>query len=69
MHTVKWLSSPIWSIHGTLTGTTTPGQSGPGNKNNEEILHISQSSKTEALPSDGLVSYPGYTFKCSEHIL
>ena len=25
----KWVNSFIWSIDGTLTGTTTPGQSGP----------------------------------------
>ena len=41
----------------TQTDTTTPDQSKPGSKVNEEVLHIPQSSKTGASPSDGLVSY------------
>ena len=40
-----------------LTGTNTLGQSGPGSNSNEEVLHISQSSKTEVSQSDSLVSY------------
>ena len=35
------------------------GQSGPGSNGNERVLHIPQSSRTEASPLDGLVSYPG----------
>ena len=43
----------------TLSGTTTPGQSGPGSNGNEEVLCIPQSSSiTGASPLDGLVSYP-----------
>ena len=34
--------SSIWSIDRTLLGATTPGQSGPGNDGNEEVLHISK---------------------------
>ena len=30
---------------------------------NEGALHIPQSSKTGASPSDGLVSYPGHSLK------
>ena len=42
----------------TLSGATTPGQSGLGSNGNEEVLHIPQISKAVALPSDGLMSYP-----------
>ena len=34
----KKLNTSIWSIDGTLTGITSPGQSGPENNGNEEIL-------------------------------
>ena len=46
----------------TLSGATTPGQSGPGSDGNKGILCIPQSSSitgTSAL--DCLVSYPGYS--------
>ena len=36
----------------SLTVTTTLGQSGPGSNGNEEVLHIPQSSRTGASPSD-----------------
>ena len=49
--------SSIWSINGTLIGITTLGQSGPGSNGNEWVLHIPQSSKTGASPSNGLVSH------------
>ena len=39
-------------IDGILIGTTTQGQSGPGSNDNEEVLQIPQSSKTEPSPSD-----------------
>ena len=42
----------------TLISTATPGQSGPRGNGNEDVLHISQSSKTGESLSDGLVSYP-----------
>ena len=35
-----------------LTGTTTLDQSGPGGNGNKWVLHISQSSRTRASPSD-----------------
>ena len=60
LHTVKWSSSSIWPIDGTLTCTTTLGQSGLGSNCNERVLHICQSSRTGASPSDSLVSYPGH---------
>ena len=37
------VNNSIWLIDGTLIGTTTPGQSGPGSNNNKEILHTSLS--------------------------
>ena len=36
----------------TLTGTTTPGQSGSGRNGNEGVLHSLQSSKTGVSPPD-----------------
>ena len=52
------LFSSIWPIDRTLSGATTPGQSGPGSNGNEEVLRISQNSNitvTSALYC--LVSY------------
>ena len=36
--------SSIWPIDRTLSGTTTPGQSGPRSDGDEEVLHILKSS-------------------------
>ena len=47
-------------LDGTLTGTITLGEDGPGSDGNEGVLHILQNSRTEASPSDGLVPYPGH---------
>ena len=50
-------NSSIWPIDMTLSGTITPGLSGPGSDNNEEELRILQSSSiTEASPSNFFVS-------------
>ena len=57
----RWLNSLILPIDGALTGTTTPGQSEPGSNGNKGVLYILESSRVEASPSDGLVSYPGYS--------
>ena len=51
----------IFPIDRTLSGTTTPGQSGPGINFIERILHIPQISEAEASPSNGLISYPGHS--------
>ena len=52
-------NSCIWPIGRTLSGTTTPGQSGPQSDENEEVLYISQRFNiTGASPSDCFVSYP-----------
>ena len=43
----------------------TPSQIGFGSEEKEGVLHIPQSSRIGALPSDSLVSYPEYSLKCS----
>ena len=48
--------SSVWPIGWTLSGATTPGQSGPRSDDNEEVLGIPQSSGiTEATQSEFLV--------------
>ena len=49
----------------TLSGATTPDQSGPGSDVNELVLHIPQSSSTAGTsPSDCLVSYQDTRLVC-----
>ena len=49
---------------GLFSGTTTPGQSGPGNDGNKGVLHIPQSSCIPGTsPSDCLVSYLGHSLE------
>ncbi len=48
-------------MYWTLADTTTSSQSGPGSNGNEGVLYIPQRSRTEASPSDCLVSYSGYS--------
>ena len=67
LHTVKCSNSYIWSIDGTLTDTIL-GQSEPGSNSTEGILHIPQSSRTGASPSDSLMSYPGCYLELSRSI-
>ena len=43
----KWLNSSFLSIDETLTGTTTPGQSGPENDSNEGVHNILQTPRLE----------------------
>ena len=50
----------IWPIDRSLSGPTTPSQSGPGSNGNKEVLHIPQISNSGSLPLDGLKSYPGH---------
>ena len=59
----------IWSIDSTLSGVTTPGQSGPGSNGNEGVLHIPQISKAGVLPSDGLMSYPIHSLQAGLTLL
>ena len=57
-----WNSS-ILTIDRTLSGATTPGQSGPRSNEKGEFLRLPQSSSiTGASPSDCLVSYTGHSF-------
>ena len=59
-------NSSIWPIDRNLSADTAPGQSGPGNNGNEEVLSILQSSSIiGALPSDCLMSYTGYSLERS----
>ena len=54
--------SSIWPIDRTLSGATTPSQSGSESDGNEGVLHIPQNSSiTRASLSDCLVSYPGHS--------
>ena len=48
-------NSSIWPINRTLSGATTPGQSGPGKNENKGVLGIPLSFRAGASPSDGLV--------------
>ena len=55
-------NSSIWTIDRTLSGATTPSQSGPGSDGNEGLFHIPQTSGiTGASLADCLVSYSGYS--------
>ena len=54
-------NSSIWPIDGTLSGTTTPVQSGPGRNGSEGVLHVSQSSLIRSSPSDCLIPYPEHS--------
>ena len=55
----KYQNSSIWSIDRTLSGATTPGQSGSGSDSNEGVLCIPQSSSIPGTSlSHCLVSYP-----------
>ena len=47
----------------TPTGTPVPSQSGPWSNDNDKVLHIPQSSKTGASPSDSLALYLGYSLR------
>ena len=63
LHTVKCSNNSIWPIDGTLSGSTTPGQSRHGSNVYEEVLYILKSSWFRASPSDCLVSYPGHLLR------
>ena len=52
----------FYLLIGLLSGAITPVQSGPGSDGNEGVPRIPQNSSiTGILPSDCLVSYPGYS--------
>ena len=56
--TNNFSNKSIWPIDGTLTITTTPGQSKPASNSNEWVLYTLQSTRTRC----SLVSYSGYPF-------
>ena len=43
----RWFNSSIWPRGWTLTGTTAPGQSGPGNNGNEEYSKFPKAPRPE----------------------
>ena len=49
-------------MDGSLIDTITPSQSEP-ESNGNEMFPLPHSSRTEASPSNGLVSYPGYSLR------
>ena len=57
----KWTNSSIWPIDVTRTHTTILGQSGQECNSKEEVLHLPESSRTGASPSDGLLSYQDHS--------
>ena len=58
----EWIVCSLWPIDRTLSGATTPHQSGPGSNGNEGVFCIPQSSSiTRASLSDCLVSYTGHS--------
>ena len=64
--TIQFRGSMPLVLFRTLSGTTTPGQSGPESDGNEGGLRIPQSpSITGTLPTDCLVSYPGHSLERS----
>ena len=50
----KWFHIYIWPMDGTLTGSITTSQSGPGSNGNEVVLHILENFTAEASPSDAV---------------
>ena len=51
------MNSSIWALNGTITWTTTQGQSEPWSNGNEGPLHITPNSRTGVSSSDGLVGW------------
>ena len=55
------MQTVLFGLNRTLSGTTTPSQSGPGSESSEGVLYITRSSSiTEASLSDCLKSYLGH---------
>ena len=51
------LQTSIWPQYEYLTGTTTPGQNGPGSNDNEGVPHTPQILRIVALPSDAVLCH------------
>ena len=56
LHRVKYFNGSICTIDRSLSCATPPGQRGPKSKDNKRVLHFLQSSKSGALPTEGLAS-------------
>ena len=52
LHMFEWLNSSIWPADRTLTGTTTPGESGPESNGYEGEFHIPPYLGIVDSPSD-----------------
>ena len=63
-HKTLQTKASIQPIDKTLSGVTTPGQSGSGGNDNEGLLDLSRSSKTEASIFDGSVSLSKTLVEC-----
>ena len=50
----KWLNISIWPIDCILTGTGTPGQTGPASNGNEWVLYTPHNFRTGTPPSDAV---------------
>ena len=50
----EFSSRSLWPLDGTLKGTITPGQSGPGSNSNEGVLHTTKNSRAEASQPDAI---------------
>ena len=60
-------NSSIWLINRTLSGASTPGQSGPGSNSNEGVFYFPQKYHIAGtLLSDCLVSYQGRSYPSAE---
>ena len=55
--TISTHFNSIWSLFWTLSGATTPGQSGPWRDDNERSFHISQSSVITATSASNCLEY------------
>ena len=53
-----WLNSSIWPQNGTLSGTSTPGLSGPESGGNEGVIHIPQTLGFKPHRQMPFLSYP-----------
>ena len=68
---ISTYSSSLWPLDSTLSGATTPNQSGPESDDNEGVPCIPQNSSIPgASPSDCSVSYLGHSlgesYPCTE---
>ena len=62
LHSLNVKNTSSWPIDRTLSGATTPDQTGHGSIGNKGVLRIPQSSSiTGTSPSDFLVSYSGHS--------